>query len=567
MRVIAPPPAGSDWLTTNEIDWDSLCGRVLVLGFWTLSSQASWTHLTRLKELADDLGPRVTVLAVHSPRLDYERDPAVVADAVARSGIRFPVVHDQDLKTWNAYNPGGWPATAVVDHLGNAVGIHAGVADVKLLTKACRPLVLKAQNDKRPSTQPLPMPSTASPGPTNQVRQLAWPCGLALLDDDHLAVADSGHNRLLVFELRSYVDGKIVARAQKAIGGLDNPGQVCALSDTEVAVSLPDKGRVVAVNTESSSAGIVADDLGRPRGLAVDAKGSIIVADSGRNQLLKLRLGASSSVLAGSGAIGHADGHTGRAKLAEPASVLMTQAGIVFLDSASGNLRLRTNRGVVRTTTTGAIETDASADIGLVDGNLDKARLQNPQQIISLADGSLIVVDTGNNRLRKIDGRELTTVGVAGFCQPEAAIVLPDGRLIVADTGNHRLIVVDLEAQQARELILKGVPAGRRPRNRSRSEPIRAKAGSRVSLAYPAPGAGPWEITVSSEPPEILGQRWTLRRSKANGQISIPMSPQVKPSPDDPTTNHIDGVLVIETRGTSDRAESETARVPIRLIG
>ncbi len=567
MRVIAPPPTGSDWLTTNEIDWDSLCGRVVVLGFWTVSSQATRTHMERLGELADTLGSRITVIAVHSPRLDYERDPQVVADTVARTGIRFPVIHDQDLKTWNAYSPGGWPATVVIDHLGNAIGMHAGIADVKLLTKACRPLVVKAQNDKRPSAQPLPMPSTVSPGPTNEFRRLAWPSGLALLDDDHLVVSDSGHNRLLVFELKSYVDGKVVAQAQRAIGGLTNPGQLCELSPTEVVVSLPDNGSVVAVNTASSSAGIVADDLGRPRGLAVDSKGSIVVADSGRNQLLKLRPGSSSTVLAGSGEIGHADGHTSRSKLAEPASVLVTQAGIVFLDSASSNLRLRTNRGVVRTTTTGAIETSAPLESGLVDGNLEKARLQNPQQIISLADGSLIVVDTGNNRLRKIEGRKLTTVGVAGFCQPEAAVVLPDGRLIVADTGNHRLVVVDLKAQVARELVLKGVPIGQRSQGRSRSETLKAKAGSRVSLAYPAPGSGPWEITVSSEPPEILGQRWTLSRSKANGQVSIPLAPNVKPSKTDPTINHIDGMLIIETRGKGDSAESETAKVPIRLVG
>lgn len=562
MRVLAPPPTQSAWLTTNEIEWDTLTGRVVVLGFWTVSSQASWTHLERLSELATAMGSRVTVLAVHSPRLEYERDVNVVADAVARAGTRFPVVHDSDLITWNSYNPGGWPATVVIDHLGNAVGIHTGIADVKLLTKACGPLVARAKDDKRPSAQPLPMPATVSPGPANEIRHLAWPSGLALIDDDHLVVADSGHNRLLVLELKSYVDGKIVGGALKAIGGLENPGQLCALSATEVAISLPDKGRVIAVDTVSSSAGIIADDLGRPRGLAVDVKGSIVVADSGRNQLLKLKLGSRSTVLAGSGEIGHADGRTTRASLAEPASVLITQAGIVFLDSASSNLRLRTSRGIVRTTTTGDV-----AEAGLVDGNLAKARLQNPHQLLSLADGSLLVVDTGNNRLRKIDGRILSTVGVSGFCQPEAAVVLPDGRVIVADTGNHRLVVVNLETKQARELVLKNVPTGRRPRSRSRSEIIKAKVGSRVSLAYPAPGAGPWEITVSSEPAEILGQRWTLRRSKANGQVSIPLATQIRTQADTPGQQQIDGVLVIETRGTSDRAESETARVPIRLIG
>lgn len=562
MRVIAPPAAGSDWLTTSEIDWDSLTGRVVILGFWTLSCDASWAHLERLKELADALGPRLVVLAIHSPRLEYEKDENVVADAVARAGIRFPVVHDPDLKTWNLYNPGGWPATVVIDHLGDAIGMHSGIANLDLLMKACGPLVAKARDDKRPSAQPVPMPSSASPGPTNEIGQLGWPSGLALLDDDHLVVSDSGHNRLLVLELRTYVDGKTVGKTIKAIGGLANPGPMCAVSRHQVAVSLPDSGRVIAVDIESAVAGILADDLGRPRGLALDAKGSIVVADSLRNQLLRVKSGSRSSVIAGSGLAGDADGRTSRAALSEPVSVLMTQAGIVFLDSASNNIRLRTPRGVVRTTTTGDIQ---EANSNASDGH--QARLQNPHQLLALADGSLIVVDTGNNRLRKIESKSLSTVGVTGFCQPEAAVVLPDGRVIVADTGNHRLVVVDLENRHARELVLEDVPKGRRPKHRARSQSLRVRAGSRVSLAYPAPGRGPWEIKVSSEPPEILGQEWTLRRSKANGQVSIPLAPTIKRSPGDTGQNVLDGELVIQTRGTIDLAESETSRVPIRLIG
>ncbi len=557
MRVKAPPAAGTDWLTTSEIDWDRLTGRVVVLGFWTMSCQASWTHLDKLKELADALGPRLVVLAVHSPRLDYERDEAVVADAVARAGIRFPVIHDPELTTWNQYGPSGWPATAVVDHLGNAIGLHHGIADVELLKQACGPLVAKAREDNRPSSQPLAMPTTVPPDPTNEIGRLAWPAGLALLDDDHLVVSDSGHNRLLVFELRSYLDGKTVGHAIKAIGGLDSPGPICAISPTQVAVSLPDKGRVVAVDTETSTAGVLADGLGRPRGLAVDSKGTIVVADSLRNQLLRLRLGEAPSLLAGSGQFGTADGRPQRAELAEPASVMVTQAGIVFLDSATSNIRLRTTRGVVRTTTTGDVQ-----EAGLVDGKIDQARLQSPSQILSLADGSVIVVDTGNNRLRKIDTRSLTTVGVAGFCQPEAAVVLPDGRLIVADTGNHRLVVVDLVTKKARELVLQSVPNGRRPQTHSESKPIRAAAGSRVVLRYPAPGSGPWEISVASEPESILGQTWTLRRSKANGQISIPLSPNAPTTDPSSEPDH----LIIKTVGRGDRAESEITRVAIQIV-
>jgi len=73
--------------------------------------------------------------------------------------------------------------------------------------------------------------------------------------------------------------------------------------------------------------------------------------------------------------------------------------------------------------------------------------MQHPEGVACAPDGSSIyVADTFNSTLRLwsgVDG-ELRTLPVGGLCEPSGLDVLADGRLLVADTGNHRIVIVDL---------------------------------------------------------------------------------------------------------------------------
>ena len=50
------------------------------------------------------------MIGVHSPEFPFEKDAGNVADAIARYGIHYPVVQDNDLGTWNAFGNQYWPA-------------------------------------------------------------------------------------------------------------------------------------------------------------------------------------------------------------------------------------------------------------------------------------------------------------------------------------------------------------------------------------------------------------------------------------------------------------------------
>jgi len=55
---------------------------------------------------------------VHTPELAYEHEAANVAGAIKDKGITFPVVQDNDYKTWNAFGVRAWPTTLLIDKRG-----------------------------------------------------------------------------------------------------------------------------------------------------------------------------------------------------------------------------------------------------------------------------------------------------------------------------------------------------------------------------------------------------------------------------------------------------------------
>ena len=68
----------------------------------------------------------LTVIGVHTPELEVERDIANVRAAVARTGVAFPVAFDPGYATWNAYGNSYWPAFYFVDRKGHVRHAHFG---------------------------------------------------------------------------------------------------------------------------------------------------------------------------------------------------------------------------------------------------------------------------------------------------------------------------------------------------------------------------------------------------------------------------------------------------------
>ena len=82
---------------------------------------------------------------MHTPELDFERDPAHVSVAVRRAGITYPVALDPQFATWKAWRNHYWPAWYLVDARGRIRYRHIGEGGDDETDRAIRQLLDEAR--------------------------------------------------------------------------------------------------------------------------------------------------------------------------------------------------------------------------------------------------------------------------------------------------------------------------------------------------------------------------------------------------------------------------------------
>ncbi|HEV3511650.1 MAG TPA: hypothetical protein VGS05_08080 [Candidatus Sulfotelmatobacter sp.] len=191
--------------------------------------------------------------------------------------------------------------------------------------------------------------------------------------------------------------------------------------------------------------------LNAPRGLATDGSGNLYIADGLNRRVRKVNSGGIISTVAGNGQGGFSGdgGQATSAAIGNPKGVAV-RAGILYISNA-GQSRVR---NVVLST--GIINTFIGSTSGY-DGDHHaplSTQLYLPAAMASLSSTSMLVVDTGNIRVRKLSAGVVTTVAGGfigdGKAATAAAMDLPQGvafdksgNLYVAEYGGHRVRKVD----------------------------------------------------------------------------------------------------------------------------
>ena len=187
-----------------------------------------------------------------------------------------------------------------------------------------------------------------------------------------------------------------------------------------------------------------------PCGIAVDGSGNLYVADRNNNAVRKVTAGGVVSTLAGTpGVYGSADGTGGTASFNSPYGVAVDATGTVFLaDINDFTIRKITAAGVV-TTLAGV-----HGQQGGTDGPAASARFSYPTGVAVDAAGNVFVVDNGDHTVRKITpgGTVSTFAGQAGsqgsadgpgagarFYFPEGLAIDGAGNLYVTDGSNRTI--------------------------------------------------------------------------------------------------------------------------------
>ena len=134
-----------EWFNTpgaRPLSLAGLRGHVVLIDFWTYTCINCLRTLPYLK--AWDATYRrdgLTIVGVETPEFSFEHDAANVANAIAQFGIRYPVVQDNEMGTWNAYGNEYWPADYLIDASGHVRYATFGEGDYAQTETAIRALL------------------------------------------------------------------------------------------------------------------------------------------------------------------------------------------------------------------------------------------------------------------------------------------------------------------------------------------------------------------------------------------------------------------------------------------
>jgi len=197
----------------------------------------------------------------------------------------------------------------------------------------------------------------------------------------------------------------------------------------------------------------LAAQMGTIQGIAVDSAGNLYLADTDNHRIRKVTAAGTISTLAGTGVAGFSGdgGPATSARLNLPYGLAVDWTGAVYVADLGNNRVRRIGADGVITTVAG---TGAHASAG--DGGLaTAAQLSTPRNVAVDSTGNLYISEFEGHRVRKVtpDGKiaSLAGTGIAGFrgdggpaisaliCYPAGLAVDRSGNVYIADSGNNRV--------------------------------------------------------------------------------------------------------------------------------
>ena len=152
----------------------------------------------------------LTIVGVHAPEFEFEKDEENVREAMVRERITWPVAMDNDFNTWRAYKNRYWPHKFLIDQNGEARYHHIGEGaylDTELWVRA---LLEEAGNDISgiPVGGVITEEGDAPPSGESKTRELF--AGRAWRSGDYLGNSESvsGGVPIQFNDTRDYEDGK-----------------------------------------------------------------------------------------------------------------------------------------------------------------------------------------------------------------------------------------------------------------------------------------------------------------------------------------------------------------------
>jgi len=134
--------ADGAWINSPPLTLSQLRGKVVLIDFWTYSCINCLRTLPHLKAWYAAYHPKgLVIIGVHTPEFAFEHVTSNVRAAVKRLGITYPVMQDNDYKTWDNYDNAYWPAEYLIDRNGHVRHTHFGEGEYSTTDNLIRRLL------------------------------------------------------------------------------------------------------------------------------------------------------------------------------------------------------------------------------------------------------------------------------------------------------------------------------------------------------------------------------------------------------------------------------------------
>lgn len=261
---------------------------------------------------------------------------------------------------------------------------------------------------------------------TGTVARFKFPFGVASDGIGNVFVADADNNMIRMITAAGVVTTLAGSTTAGSINGtstaarfssprgvtVDGKGNLYIADAANNMIRKITTGGVVSTLAGSTIAGNnngtgTAASFNAPTGIAVDASGNVYVADADNNMIRKISAAGVVTTLAGSTIVGSSDGPGAAARFNHPSGIAVDAYGVCYVADQGNNM-------IRKITTAGVVSTLAGNSIaGLVNGSGLLARFNHPVGIDVDALGNLYVGDQNNNEIRKVSATGTTTT-IAG---------------------------------------------------------------------------------------------------------------------------------------------------------